>query len=465
MSDNPFIYAAFLILLIFFTMYAARKPFLRAILRLSRLVYNSMRLSSTSVKLAEKRLHLRNRTVLVGSELEAGERRIEREFERLGHEFQHNVKGFSQIQRKLMEDLIKGEEDYQNCAEVPQVLPDWGKVIDAVAKIKPSGDPAVADILELIHHTLIEQHKSALERHRRSVSERHALLGKMVPFWRNVQKTMRGVETKMAELHQRSKKIDRYMEEHEKVLKRADAVERLRTSSTLVKFFISSVLLAVAALAAVVNYNLIAMPMGELVGVDSYIGSVKMSDLYTFIIVGLEVIIGLFIMDALRVTRFSVVGSMEERKRRWALVILCFSLLLLVLLEIVLALLWERTATQMMELQQTLSGESSPVMTGKVAMIGQMIMGFILPLLLTFVAIPLETFISSMRSITGMVAEWSLRALAFLLRLLGNLATQAGKMAINIYDLVIFPALWLERTMTRRSTQEQAMQEEASGKA
>jgi len=285
------------ILLIFLTMYAARKPFLRAILRLSRLFYNSLRLASTSVKLAEKRLHIRNRTVLMGSELEAGERRIEREFERIGQEFQHHVKGFSQIQRKLMEDLIKGEEDYQNCAEVPQVLPDWGKVIDAVAKIKPSGDPAVADILELIHHTLIEQHKTALESHRRSVSARHALLGKMVPFWRNIQKTMRGVETQMADLHQRSKKIDRYMEEHEKVLKRSDAVERLLTSSTLVKFLISSGLLAVAGLAAFVNYNLIAMPMGELVGADSYIGSIKMSDLYSFIIVSLEVVLGLFIMD------------------------------------------------------------------------------------------------------------------------------------------------------------------------
>jgi hypothetical protein len=33
---------------------------------------------------------------------------------------------------------------------------------------------------------------------------------------------------------------------------------------------------------------------------------------------------------------------------------------------------------------------------------------------------------------------------AFLLRLLGNLGFYAGRFIVNVYDLIIFPAIWLE---------------------
>jgi len=37
-----------------------------------------------------------------------------------------------------------------------------------------------------------------------------------------------------------------------------------------------------------------------------------------------------------------------------------------------------------------------------------------------------------------------LRVLAFVLRLVGNLGYYTGRLLINLYDLIIFPALWLE---------------------
>ena len=46
-------------------------------------------------------------------------------------------------------------------------------------------------------------------------------------------------------------------------------------------------------------------------------------------------------------------------------------------------------------------------------------------------------------------SAWSLRALAFVLRLLGNLGYYCSRIVINIYDLVIFPALWLEGVIIR----------------
>jgi len=142
---------------------------------------------------------------------------------------------------------------------------------------------------------------------------------------------------------------------------------------------------------------------------------------------------------------------LEDRKRKAVFWVLCCVLLLLAGMESALAMLWDRYTTQMMELHQTLAGESNEIISGKIAMIGQMIMGFILPLLLVFIAIPFEVFITSLRTILGILAAWSLRAVAFVIRLLGNLSLHAGRLSINIYDLMIFPALWVEGAIARRS--------------
>jgi hypothetical protein len=76
--------------------------------------------------------------------------------------------------------------------------------------------------------------------------------------------------------------------------------------------------------------------------------------------------------------------------------------------------------------------------------IGQMVMGFILPFALAFVAIPLESFVSSSRTVLGVVAAGLLRLIAFILRLLGNIGFYVGRFVVNMYDLIIFPTIWLE---------------------
>jgi len=84
--------------------------------------------------------------------------------------------------------------------------------------------------------------------------------------------------------------------------------------------------------------------------------------------------------------------------------------------------------------------------------IGQMVMGFILPFALAFVAIPLESFIHSLRSVLGMIVVGVLRTVAVALRLVGNLANHACKILGHIYDLIIMVPLGIERLIRHRST-------------
>ena len=67
----------------------------------------------------------------------------------------------------------------------------------------------------------------------------------------------------------------------------------------------------------------------------------------------------------------------------------------------------------------------------------QMGMGFVLPFALVFVAIPLETFVHSLRTVIGVVTAWALQGLAFIFHLMGGVFNNAGQMLGEFYDMVI----------------------------
>jgi hypothetical protein len=467
----PFLSVMVWIILSIAAMYFARRPFHDSMGSLGRVIYNAMRVAAASVKMAQQRLEVRNREVLLAAGIEQAERRMEREFERISTAVDRNLEAYPQLQRQLRENLLKLEDDYQKTSEIPPDLSDWVKVIDAISGIQPSGDPVVANILEDIHNTLKEQHKAALEGHRKAVSDRHGILSRMVPQWRATDKTLKGLEKAIDDLTDRSQSVDRCMTEYETTKAHTDMAERQLSSSSLTQFFTSGLVLGVFVIGAIINFNLVALPMSEMVGGASYIGAFKTSDVAGMFIVCLEVVVGIFLMDALRFTRlFSVIGCLDDKKRTWFFWILLAMLTILAGVESSLAFMRDRIAADMEALRQSLAGiETSAVAASNIPTIGQMILGFILPFILTTVAMPFETFISSSRTVIGMAGAWALRALVLLLRLTGNLGYYLGRLVVNVYDLVIFPALWLEalilrKISTARSLQESQIDEPASRK-
>jgi hypothetical protein len=78
-------------------------------------------------------------------------------------------------------------------------------------------------------------------------------------------------------------------------------------------------------------------------------------------------------------------------------------------------------------------------------------MGFILPFALTFVAIPLETFVHSLRTVIGLIGISLLRTLSLTLRLLGNIFLYLGTLLKLVYDLPLFVPLWLEERRARNT--------------
>ena len=439
-------------------LYIARAPAHHAIISFSRVLHHAMRLSARSVLRAEKRLAQRNREVLLSHGREAAERIIEREIERMDATVRRDLAEYPSLHRKITEILGQVEEDYKKSAEIPPSPLSWTKAVEAVAKIPAKSDPMVAEILEEIHKSLVKAHDRALVEYRNAASTRHGLLKRLMPHWRGIQRKLDEVDKHVSSLLERSEIIGRHIQEYRDVLEQTDRAVRILSSSALSQFFISAFVLAVAVGGAMINFTLIARPMAEMVGGQYLVGGFKTADVAALVIILVEISMGLFLMESLRITRlFPVIGALKDNVRIRMVWITFTILFILASVEAGLAFMREMLLEDELATSALLRGGEGldPTAVGEFTWIttaAQMAMGFILPFALVFVAIPLETWVHSTRTVLGVLGVIVLRALAYVLRLVGNISLQLGKMTIGIYDLIAFVPLWIERIVRSRRT-------------
>ena len=452
-TSNPFLSMMIWIVLLLAALYFARKPFHRAVGSLAKIIHNAMRLTATSVLSAERALAQRNREVLMAAGLEKAERLVEREFDRINSAVVRDLASYPHLQRQLLELTSRLDEDYSSSADVPPSLPNWRPIIESIAGIKHTGDSMVANMLGEINRTLTEQHKSAIDNYRKSNASRYGILKKMLPVWRKAQKTLNDVGNAIGNLNRRAKSIDRYMDEYEQIRLQTDKAARLLSSSSLMQFFISGLFLLIAFGGGIIIFNMIALPMSEMMGNTSYIGPYRTSDVAVLVIILIELTMGLFIMEALRITRlFPTIGSMDDNMRR-RIIWIAFSLLaILAGIESALAFAGDRIAWDLGTLGQPMASIEQSASAGMIPAVGQMIVCFIFPFALAFVAIPLESFVSSTRTVLGIIVVGALRLISFVLRLIGNIGYYTGRFVINLYDLLIFPSIWLEGVLAGSKT-------------
>lgn len=442
--------------------YIARIHAHKAIYSFTRVIHNAMRLSAQSVRRAEKKMLERNTEVLLTQGREATEHIIEREFERINDTVQKDLSEYPALHRLLSEEVTSIDEDYQASTDVPPAPPGWLKAVEAVAKIPGTkGDPMVGHVLEDIHQSMIKANTRATEEYRKASHKRHQLLNNMMPHWRKVSQTLAQVDKNINSLLLRSVTIDRHMEEYENIQERSDrAVQRL-SSSSLTQFFISAFVLMIAVGGAMINFNLIARPMSEMVGGTSQLMGFQTSEIAALVIILVEIAMGLFLMESMRITRlFPLIGALNDKLRIRMIWITFGILLTLACVEAGLAYMRELLMQDAAATRALLREDGVQVIESSYLWIttaAQMGMGFILPFALTFVAIPLESFVHSLRTVMGILVVAFLRSLIWLLRLVGSIFRFSGHMLVNFYDLFIFAPLWIENQVHLR-------QKEASNK-
>ena len=458
----PVVSAMLWIILIVAALYLIRSTAHKTIHAAAHGLHRSFRIASKAVSRSEKNLATRNRDVLLAAGREAKERIIEREFERISETVRKDLANYSSLHRTLSESIDSIEKDHQQAIDVPPDPPGWVKAVEAVAKMSASEDRySVGNILSDIHRSLLKAHKEAMTAYHASSAKRHQLLRKMRPDWREIQQTLTKVGKSVDSLLSRSITIDRHMQEYEDIVHGQDRAVSVLSSSSLVNFFISAFVLCIAIGGATINFSLIARPMAEMVGGTSVIGNFRTADIAALVIILVEISMGLFLMESLRITRlFPVIGALPD-KTRVRMIWITFSILfLLASVEAGLAYMREVLLHDELATSALLRGDAGATATGEYMWIttaAQMGMGFILPFALTFVAIPLETFVHSLRTVVGLVAISFMRVLSLSLRLLGNVFLYLGVLFKQAYDIPLFVPLWLEERMNRATAIEPAM--------
>ena len=449
--ENVVLSVLVVLLVAMVVLYAARVPMHGLIRVAGHALGSPMRLGARWLAKVAQEMKQRNKEVLLAQGRRETGQRVEREFERISILVKRDLHGYPTLQRKLLEEITRVEEDYQKCGEVPPPPPDWIEAVAAVAQIKTGGGEVVQKILEEIRDSIERIHDKAIGEYRRGYQERHGILEGFMPYWRSLDKTMKQVDTKMVDVQESAAAVDAQMEKFQQIVAKTDAAESSLANSSFTQFTISLIVLWIALGGAFINFKLIALPMSEMVGAGDYITTtLRTSEVAALIIILLEASMGLFLMESLRITHlFPRITNLNDRTRRRMIWISLVLLVTLAGIEAALALMRDMLIADKQALIQSLATAPAAAISdswvGRIPTAGQMILGFILPFALAFVAIPLESFIHSARTVCGVLAVDSVYVLGFLLRVLGILVRLASRTLLHFYDLLIVLPLMAEQ--------------------
>src|SRR2546426_360556 len=185
----------------------------------------------------------------------------------------------------------------------------WCRGLAAVAKMPPNMDGTVKKVLEEIQKSAAAGEKKALNEFRETTAKRHKILSSMAPAWKEVQKTATDVSRAVSGALEATKRIDGYMTSYEQV--RADdknATRAIGWNATQL-FVVSLLVMAVAMGGAFVNFNLIALPMSELVPSGSRIAGMPVATVAALVIVLMEIAAGVFAMEMLGIPLETMIST------------------------------------------------------------------------------------------------------------------------------------------------------------
>lgn len=468
--DNPALSVLVLAILAIPILYGARPAMQRLIQASFRAVANPLRLSSHWLLKTAEVLRERNKQVMMAHGREELSQSIGKEFDRVTTLVQRDLHGYPALQRKLMDEITRIEEEFQKCGEVPPPPPEWTKAVAVIAKIKPSGDGLVERILEDISTSIDDIYVKVVAEYRDSSRRRHNILKSFMPFWRSVDRTLKKVDKNLTGLKESASKIDEQVERYKQIMAKSEKAEHSLTSSASILFVVSLLAILIAAGGAFVNFWLIERPMAAMVGGSEYlVGDIQASYLAAMVIIFFETLMGLFLMESLGYTHLFPLSNINHQMRRWMVVISLSILFILAGVEVALAVMRDLIISADVALKQELAGSAAAVSAPAnawaldIPKAAQMILGFTLPFALAFVAIPLEYLIHSGRTVFGALLVLSFRGLGFALRFVSSMVRQIGRGVGYLYDAVIFLPLIIERAMLNRAPRPAALPPAGAG--
>jgi hypothetical protein len=423
-------------------LFLAREPVHKMIQACSDATAGGLRKLADWMKQTAQAMREKDRKVLLESGVAKIQGEILQEFAKIDMANTKALKGYPKLQLRLDDSISQLERDYEECGQVTPQAPGWSEVIESVGRAKDSSnDRIIEKMLSEIHKSAVEGEKKALAEFREATSKRHKILSSMSSMWKRVEKVGREINGKVDKVMENSKNIENYMNRYEKIsAAEPESIDMLSSKVTKL-FIISLIVIFVGLIGAFINFNLIALPMSELVPAGVRVAGMQVSEVSALVIVALELVMGIFMFEAIGVTNtFPQISNMTRGKRKIILFGCLLGLLFLSSVEASLAVLRENLAEAKTALDISLAGESTASVdnvNSRITLIGQALLGFVLPWILAVIAIPLEMFIEASQHAFA-------RFYTLLITLLCHIATAVAylieglfKIFVHLFDIYI----------------------------
>ena len=423
-------------------LFLAREPVHKMIEAFSDATAGGLRKLSEWMKNTAHAMREKDRKVLLESGVAKIQGEILQEFSKIDMANTKALAGYPKLQLKLADGISQLESDYEGCGQITPEVPGWGEVIDSIGRAQsPSNDRIIEKMLSEMHKSAVEGEKKALSEFRDATSKRHKILSSMSSVWKRVEKVGKEINGKVDKVMENSKNIEKYMTRYEKIsAAEPESIDMLSSKVTKL-FIISFIVICVGLVGAFINFNLIALPMSELVPAGVRVAGMQVSEVSALVIVALELVMGIFLFEAIGVTNtFPQISNMTRGKRKIILFGCLLGLLFLSTVEASLAVLREDLAGAKTLLDISLSGESATSaenVNSHITLIGQALLGFVLPWILAVIAIPLEMFIEASQHALARVYTILITLLCHLASVFAYLIEGLFKIFTQLFEIYI----------------------------
>lgn len=439
-SEYPIAAVTLAVIVAIAILYLCRANAHRLIERLGRAGYRLARLFARACVVLSMRIDARNREVMLALQMEITRRQLEREFQRVAAAVEQDMTKFQHLERSINEHVNVMEEDFERSAQVPPSPPGWVEAVDAIAKLQTETNPEpVGRVLQDIHNSVLDQQREVMREYRWTVNARHKILADLRPLWRGVSKQVGTVGRDSRDLLARAHRIDTQMAAfRELCANRGDA----RVESFLARWLMALALSAVALILATLNVNLLAAPLANLVAGESLASWLTAGALTLAVMAA-----ALVLSEATQVSRLlPLIGGLPQRAR--GVLIVMSTILLTALVAGEALLLKSHAGIRIATAGNNLVNNNN--LANSEAAWGVATAGVVVPLLIALLSPALEALLATSRPVFAAATVVLLNAVAVLSRLLGKSWLELCRAAHQLYDLILFVPLAIDKTLDER---------------
>jgi hypothetical protein len=430
-------------------LWAARTAMLRILTGLGNGLADGLSAVAQRCAGAAEELRKSSREVLLAAGKRDAQGRLDRELQRADDGFSEQMGQYGRLQRQLDDTLLEVERDYQQGGITPPEVPGWSAAVEAIASIPMAGDPNIQKVLDGIRKSSEDAEKKALGAYRADTTKRHKILAAMLPVWKDIRGLLGKMQDSVTLALESSGRISSFIEDYEKIRQDTAEAARALPVSAAKLFVVSAGVLAIAFGAAFINFQLIALPMSELVPAGARVGGIPVSTVSALVLVLMEATLGIFLMDMLGITElFPKLGTIPRARRRLILWLGLTGLFFLASVESSLAVLREQIVEADSALKLSLAGGDAHIIQSAsqsiIPVVGQAVLGFILPWILALVAVPLEMFLDSGRHVLASLSVVSIRCLGAIASGAAHVFRHLTGILTSAYDVYIAIPLRVE---------------------